>query len=68
VPGTVRIGDHTPKGYKRDQFREVFDRYLSGDPLTTDEIKRHHATGTGAVCENADFQNTTEAVGGVSTT
>jgi len=27
-PGTVRIGETTGKGYKREQFDEVWNRYL----------------------------------------
>lgn len=35
-PGTVRIGDNTPKGYKRAWFEDAFDRYLpSGNPAST---------------------------------
>ena len=35
-PGTIRVGaTGTSKGYKRDQFNEVFASYLSDTPLTT---------------------------------
>ncbi len=28
IPGTVRIGDETPRGYYLKDFSEAFDRYL----------------------------------------
>jgi hypothetical protein len=35
-PTTIRIGLQTPKGYKREQFEEAFERYLPADsPATT---------------------------------
>ena len=35
-PGTVRIGDNTPKGYMRAWFEDAFDRYLPSDTLVPD--------------------------------
>jgi 5S rRNA maturation endonuclease (ribonuclease M5) len=32
VPGTVRIGENTPKGYHLGDFLDPFKRYLSGEP------------------------------------
>jgi putative DNA primase/helicase len=32
VPGTIRIGATTAKGYRLEQFRETFDRYLKETP------------------------------------
>jgi putative DNA primase/helicase len=32
VPGTIRIGATTAKGYRLEQFRETFDRYLKEIP------------------------------------
>jgi hypothetical protein len=26
--GTIRVGDKTPKGYQRDQFRDAWSRYF----------------------------------------
>lgn len=40
-PTTIRIGLHTPKGYKREQFEEAFRRYLSAD---TPKNNRNTAT------------------------
>jgi hypothetical protein len=34
IPGTVRIGDTTPKGYERKDFKEAWSRYLP-DPSDT---------------------------------
>jgi len=31
-PDTVRVGDHTAKGYYRRRFEEAWERYLSPDP------------------------------------
>jgi len=33
-PATVRIGADTAKGYKLEQFRDAFARYLSSDPAS----------------------------------
>jgi putative DNA primase/helicase len=32
VPGTIRIGATTAKGYRLEQFGETFDRYLKETP------------------------------------
>jgi hypothetical protein len=32
VPGTIRIGATTAKGYRLEQFGETFDRYLKEPP------------------------------------
>ncbi|SFJ07634.1 Protein of unknown function [Pseudomonas guineae] len=34
-PGTIRVGIRTAKGYRREQFTEAFDRYLSADTPAT---------------------------------
>jgi hypothetical protein len=34
-PGSVRIGEETPKGYKREQFEDAFARYLPPPPNPT---------------------------------
>lgn len=34
VPGTVRIGDHTQKGYKLEAFDDAFSRYLPSEVVT----------------------------------
>ena len=31
APGTIRVGDATPKGYQLDQFEDAFARYLPND-------------------------------------
>jgi hypothetical protein len=31
IPGTIRLGDATPKGYQREDFNEAWDRYLPED-------------------------------------
>ncbi len=43
-PKTVRVGDDTIKGYKRDQFKDAWERYLT-TPLPLDtENRRNNVT------------------------
>jgi hypothetical protein len=59
VPDSVRIGDKTPKGYYRHQFREVWERYLACTPEEppTETQHRNNADELGV---SDDFQDSTE--------
>ena len=51
-PGTIRTGDQTPKGYRLDQFKNTFVRYLP--PFET-----QHRHNPQASAENQQFQGAT---------
>ena len=34
APETIRVNDRTPKGYRRSQFEDAFERYLH-DPISS---------------------------------
>ena len=51
-PGTIRIDDQTPRGYRLDQFKNAFARYLS-----LSEPQHRHNPQTAA--ENQPFQGAT---------
>jgi putative DNA primase/helicase len=54
VSDSVRIGDHTPKGYYLHQFTEAFDRYLSPEGVSeTQHRNKPTATSTSATFRNA---------------
>jgi hypothetical protein len=58
APGTIRQGNATPKGYRKEQFREAWDRYLTPeDPSCAQEgdfdpQHRHNQGNSGARAEN----------------
>ncbi|PZW52442.1 uncharacterized protein DUF3631 [Pseudomonas sp. URMO17WK12:I6] len=67
-PTTIRIGLQTPKGYKREQFEEAFERYLPADsPTTTATAPQSsdytangtfdHATSAPAVADEKSLQS-----------
>jgi len=51
-PNTIRIDDRTPKGYRLDQFKNAFARYL----LPSEPQHRHNPQKT---AENGPFQGAT---------
>jgi hypothetical protein len=57
-PTTIRQGDTTPKGYRREEFEEAWSRYLPPDtPLSAqaggfDPQHRHNQGNSGASAEN----------------
>jgi hypothetical protein len=66
-PTTIRIGLQTPKGYKREQFEEAFERYLpTNSPTTTATAPQSsdytaystfdHATSDPAVADEKSLQ------------
>jgi hypothetical protein len=63
TPRTIRIGDHTPKGFERDDFEDAWSRYLAGgkkhDLDTNDDPNRNNATTQRAEGESPDFQGAT---------
>ena len=55
-PGSVRIGQNTPKGYKRTQFEDAWQRYCPPSDLADPPAEaphRHTATETG---KNDEFE------------
>jgi putative DNA primase/helicase len=60
LPGTVRIGERTSKGYHRKQFEDAFDRYLQSHTATTGRTGCHNVTTVGAVRESDDFRSVTD--------
>ena len=67
-PGTVRIGDATPKGYQREDFEEAWSRYLPEDGTSAKEggmepPHRHNPQETaplGADCSATEADNVAE--------
>jgi hypothetical protein len=59
LPGTVRIGERTSRGYHRKQFEDAFDRYLQSLTATSDQTGYDDATTTGSVSESVDFRSVT---------
>lgn len=43
-PRGVRIGDNTPKGYRAEDFRDAWTRYLDAAPATVTATDPQHAT------------------------
>jgi hypothetical protein len=41
LPGTIRIGNDTAKGYYRNAFEDVFGRYLPPQTVTTSQVNNH---------------------------
>jgi hypothetical protein len=37
IPGTVRVGDVTAKGYKLESFEDAFSRYLPPEAVTSSQ-------------------------------
>jgi Protein of unknown function (DUF3631) len=58
VPGTVRIGEGTAKGYHLHQFADVFERYLGAQGVN-EPSQRNKPTATGT---STTFSNVTEKV------
>jgi hypothetical protein len=58
VPGTVRIGEDTAKGYHLHQFADVFERYLGAQGVD-EPSQRNKLTVTGT---STTFSNVTEKV------
>lgn len=75
VPGTIRIGDETPKGYQRHQFDDAFRRYILAEPpqrhnvSATDTPDRSESTTSEQVCrfEPGQKANGSADCGGVAT-
>lgn len=42
-PKTIRIGDHTAKGYRLEDFEDAFSRYLSDQPSPAKPSHRNNA-------------------------
>jgi putative DNA primase/helicase len=40
APRAIRIGDHTPRGYTLDQFKEAFASYLPKPPIQTATVQQ----------------------------
>jgi putative DNA primase/helicase len=59
LPGSVRIGERTSRGYHRKQFEDAFDRYLQSHTATTDQTGCQNATTTGGVSESVDLRSVT---------
>jgi putative DNA primase/helicase len=53
APSTVRVGDSTAKGYRREQFADVFVRYLPASPPKTVPL----AVTTSQACKNTAFSD-----------
>jgi hypothetical protein len=54
ISDSVRIGDHTPKGYRLHQFTEAFERYLDPEGVSeTQHRNKPTAAGTSATFRNA---------------
>jgi hypothetical protein len=57
-PATIRQGDTTPKGYRKEAFEEAWERYLPSDtPLSaqegpSDPQHRHNQGNSGTTAEN----------------
>ncbi len=64
-PGSIRLGNETPKGYMRDQFTDAWTRYLSFDTSiqTATTPQAAEILGTGADSEMPQG----EACGGLET-
>lgn len=44
-PTTIRLGEHTPKGYKREDFSDTFSRYLPDQCATTPHANEQNGSG-----------------------
>jgi len=61
-PGTIRISEDTPKGYKLEQFDDAFSRYLPpGEPATTPQTHRESDSTADGTQRNGDATNSNQS-------
>jgi hypothetical protein len=61
-PTTIRVGDATPKGYRRQDLADAWTRYLPDTPETSATTETPQASAVAPVADVADSQGETGAL------